>query len=450
MKHPLLILTGLIILCLPLQLLSQDHITVYDGSSGIVSAIMHNDTAIIRSVLPKSPADKAGLRYNDQIIKINDTPVAGRGITNRVLKQLLMGSAGDSLQLEIIRAGEKSMLNKDLRFDPYLHQMSFHDFTYLVDSLETWSIQDILSDTAKILFSNPLESKCLVHTVEKGSQAARSGLLPGDRILSLTDEMDRGFDFHVGMSDLEKVTSDTALTILRDGLEIQIDLNPSVKEALKGVQSLYAHDLTHKNIWLRIKTSNRITSNRTYLFNFPELPESTSIEFYEVSASNDVIKRLAGMPFAKEKRDFIYKNWRAVRVQLIKDEEQCFYARLNTSESLDFPSISVIARETIVNHDRIERMILSSFYGMMLIIALYYLILFFTTRRKQFVYFSLFILSFGLLLFTLEGYPGEFSWKNIQVFKAITNSYDYFLYSAVAIFFLLLGSSYLDLKGSKI
>ncbi|MDX2432897.1 MAG: 7TM diverse intracellular signaling domain-containing protein [Bacteroides sp.] len=450
MKALFITVLGFAFLCFPYHLLSQDHITVYDGTSGIVTASMLNDTARIRLVLPKSPAHKAGLRYNDQIIKINDSLVSGKGISNSLLKQLLIGSANDSLRLEVKKAGEDSLLSPTLNFDYYLHQIDFHDFTYLVDSLEEWKIQDILSDSGRSPFSRPLENKCLVHSVEEGSLAARKGLMPGDRIISLTGEMDRGFESHVGMSDFEKFTSDTALTILRKGHEIQIDLNPSVKHSLQGVQSQFGHDFSQQNIWIRIETRNRITSSRSYLFNFPELPESGSLYFYEITSSGEVNERRAGMPFPKEQRDFVYKNWQAVRVHLIKDEEQCFYARLKASEPIDFPSISVIAQETIINHDRLERMVLSAFYGMMLIISLYYLILFFTTRRKQFIFFSLYILSFGLLLFTLEGFPGEYSWKNLEVYKALSNTYDFILYSVVAIFFLLLGSSYLDLRRTKI
>ena len=450
MKAPFIIALGLAFLCFPIHLFSQDQILVYDGTSGIVTATIQNDTATIRSVLPKSPAQKAGLLYNDHIIKINDSLVSGNGTTNSQLRNLLKGSATDSIRLELKRANQASPFFISLNFDPYLYQMDFHEFTYLVDSLEEWSIQDILSDTGKRISSLPLESKCLVHSLEEGSLAALKGLRPGDRIVSLAEEMDRAYDAHIGMSDLHKVTSDTFLTILRAGSEIHLDLDPSVPKTLQGVKSQYEYDFGQHCVWLKMDVRSKITSNRTYLFEFPGLPESSSIHFYEITPEKEVIERRAGMLFPKEKRDFIYKNWQAVRVHLVKGDQQSFYARLYAPGSLDFPYINVIAQETIINHDRLERMILSAFYGMMLIISLYYLILFITTRRKQFIFFSLYILSFGLLLFTLEGFPGEFSWKNIQVYESLTNSYDFLLYSAVAIFFLLLGSSYLDLKGSRI
>ena len=450
MKAPLPILIGLAFLCSPLHLFSQDYLTVYDGTSGIVTASMLNDTAIIRSVLPESPAHQAGLRYNDQIITINGLPVSGNSTSNSLLKQLLMGKAGDSIHLEIKRTGEVSLLTPTLRYDPYLHQIDAHDFTYMVDSLEAWNILDMLEDTSKSLFNQALVNKCLVYSVEEGSMAASKGLLPGDRILSLEEEMDRDYNFHIGMSELERVTSDTTLTVLRDGHEIQINLDPSIKNSMQGIQSRFGFDFSHKNIWIKIDVRNRITSNRSYLFDFQTLPESSSIHIYEITSKSEVIERKAGMLLPREQRDFVYKNWMAVGLHLDKDKEQTFYARLYSPESLEFPSFRIIAEETIINYDRFERMILSAFYGMMLIISLYYLILFFTTRRKQFIFFSLYILSFALLLFTLEGFPGEYSWKNIQVYEAITNSYDFLLYSAVAVFYLMLGASYLDLKGYRI
>ena len=78
---------GFTLLFIPSKLISQSELIIYDGTLGIHSAIIRNDTAVIRSVIDKSPAQKAGLRYNDQIIQINDTVVSGRGITSGTTSQ---------------------------------------------------------------------------------------------------------------------------------------------------------------------------------------------------------------------------------------------------------------------------------------------------------------------------------------------------------------------------
>lgn len=60
---------------------------------------------------------------------------------------------------------------------------------------------------------------------------------------------------------------------------------------------------------------------------------------------------------------------------------------------------------------RVERMVLSGFFGMMFIISCFFLILYFAIRGKQYIYFSLYILSLGVFLFITAGYLGEFFWR---------------------------------------
>jgi len=447
MKISICALFGLFCLIWPLQVSAQSRITIYDGTSGIVGTSVRNDTATILSIVEKSPAHKAGLQYNDQIIRINGVLVSGNGTSNLQLKKLLAGSAEDSVSLVIKRGSLDSLFSLTLQNDLHLHELNYYQFEYLADSMAVWNIRDILSDSLQVLFSDPTLSKCLVYSVEPGSLASQNGILPGDLIISLSQEMEYGNN-EIGMGDLDNVTRDTSLTILRDSLKIQLDMNPSLQGTLEGVQSQYNHDFKNKCIWIRITTNNRISTNRPYLFNFSEMERDGIVNFYEITPGEGIIEKKAGISLPVESRDFNYKDWCAVQAHLLKGAAQTFYVKLSSTDEIYSPSVTVIARETIVNHDRIERMILSAFYGMMLIISLYYLVLFFTGKQPRFIYFSLYILSFGLLLFTLEGFPGEYTWKHSQIYSTFTSSFDFFLFSLVSILFLLFGRAYLDLKRS--
>jgi C-terminal processing protease CtpA/Prc len=50
---------------------------------------MLGDTARIINLQPNSPAEKAGIMLRDQIISINDSLVAGRGLNLRQVKDYL-------------------------------------------------------------------------------------------------------------------------------------------------------------------------------------------------------------------------------------------------------------------------------------------------------------------------------------------------------------------------
>ena len=64
-----------------------------------------NDTTNVINVLPGSPSFKAGLQIGDQLIKVNDSLIAGNHIDGERLKNLLRGSDGSKVQITIRRKG---------------------------------------------------------------------------------------------------------------------------------------------------------------------------------------------------------------------------------------------------------------------------------------------------------------------------------------------------------
>jgi serine phosphatase RsbU (regulator of sigma subunit) len=440
------ILTGFACLLISMPLISQNRISIYDGSTGIVGVSMEEDSATILSILQKSPADHAGLKYRDRILSINDSTVSGQGMDILRLRSMLSTRAGDTLYLVIFRLRTDSLFRVMLETDLQLQEMHFYKYEYLVDSLGKLSIGDILSDDPPVRFKDPLHSKCRVWSVEEGSRAADSGIRPGDELISLAEEMDRGSGHHIGMSLLYEFTRDSTLTLLRDSVELVLDLDPSVEGSLEGIQSEFRYDLEQSCIWLKIRTEHILSQDRTYLFSFPGMAGRGSMSFYEVTGNGQVIEKHAGIELPVQFRDFNYKNWLAVPVHLVKDARQTYYVKLVADGAVRDPAFMVIAQETVTMHDRIERMILSAFYGMMLIISLYYVILFFSTGHRRFFFFYLYILGFALMLFTFQGFPGEFAWQRIQTYLVFTSDYDFLLMSLVAVFFLLFGSAYLELK----
>lgn len=65
------------------------------------------DTVNIVSVIESGPSEKAGLQIGDQILKVADSLVAGNGITNDGIKELLRGPAKSKVNLSILRKGKQ-------------------------------------------------------------------------------------------------------------------------------------------------------------------------------------------------------------------------------------------------------------------------------------------------------------------------------------------------------
>lgn len=64
-----------------------------------------NDTVNVVNVLQKGPSEKAGLLIGDQIIKVDDSIVAGRNITAQRLRKLIGGDAGEKVNVTVYRNG---------------------------------------------------------------------------------------------------------------------------------------------------------------------------------------------------------------------------------------------------------------------------------------------------------------------------------------------------------
>jgi carboxyl-terminal processing protease len=62
-----------------------------------------NDTVNVTNVISGGPSDKAGLQVGDQIIRVNDSVVAGNGITAEKIKKLLRGPGASMVNLTMFR-----------------------------------------------------------------------------------------------------------------------------------------------------------------------------------------------------------------------------------------------------------------------------------------------------------------------------------------------------------
>ncbi|MEO9051886.1 MAG: S41 family peptidase [Ginsengibacter sp.] len=64
-----------------------------------------NDTINVVNVLEKGPSEKAGVLIGDQLIKVDDSLIAGNNTTSEKLRKLLMGNVGEKVSVSILRDG---------------------------------------------------------------------------------------------------------------------------------------------------------------------------------------------------------------------------------------------------------------------------------------------------------------------------------------------------------
>lgn len=88
-----------------LQMVNEDLAGKFEGIG--IEFNIFNDTINVISVLKGGPSEKAGLQSGDLFLKVNDSLVAGNGISSDKVRQLLRGLRGSKVSVEVWRAGER-------------------------------------------------------------------------------------------------------------------------------------------------------------------------------------------------------------------------------------------------------------------------------------------------------------------------------------------------------
>ena len=89
-----------------------------------------NDTAIVLSVIPGGPSEKAGLQQGDRIIRVDSRDIAGQKTPQDSMVRLMKGPAGTKVTVTVDRAGEK------IPFDITRDKIPVHcvDAAFMLDS----------------------------------------------------------------------------------------------------------------------------------------------------------------------------------------------------------------------------------------------------------------------------------------------------------------------------
>ena len=446
MNSRVLLVCILILFIWSARVQGQTEVIIYDGSTGILNTIIRNDTAQVATILPGSPAEKAGIRFRDQILSINDSAISGQALNHRLLKDLLHNRSGEPIDLLIKRRGVDSLLHFSFSRELYLNLIPAFEYEYLVDSLDRLEITRIVSGSLDSLFTDPVIAKGTVFSVEPGSPADELGILPGDLFVSLLEEVDKDYYYEISSGPFLVTAPDTTVTVRRGDSLIHFPIETSLIKNLRGIESQFSHDFSYPHAWLKVKTVSRLSEDRIYLINLPEMSGTDSAGFYIPGPSGTFVEKWAGVLIPVNERDYIYKDWHAVTLPLHKNAEQALYIHWLSTSGIGAPNMHFIALDTMVKQDRIERMILFGLLGMMLIISCFFGILFVALRNLQYLYFSLYILFFAAFLFVSVGYLGEFTWKKGIFDSILISGAQTFSLSLATICFLLFGNAYLDLK----
>jgi serine protease Do len=140
--------------------------------------------ALVGDVLPKSPAEKAGLKNGDLVTEFNGKPVTD---SRQFRLQVARTKPGESVAVKVLRDGSTKALSVTVKELPGSEQMARNDSKDTEDheTLKGVAVGDLDAST-RGQFKIPENIRgVVVLQVEPESAAAEAGLKPGDVILEI-------------------------------------------------------------------------------------------------------------------------------------------------------------------------------------------------------------------------------------------------------------------------
>ena len=89
-----------------------------------ISFNIHKDTLLITSIIPGGPSEKVGIRAGDRIVNVDGNNIAGTGIKNSDVFDMLRGEKGTTVEITVMRRSADELL----------------DFTIIRDKIPIYSL----------------------------------------------------------------------------------------------------------------------------------------------------------------------------------------------------------------------------------------------------------------------------------------------------------------------
>ncbi len=97
-----------------------------------ISFNIFKDTLLVTAVIPGGPAEKVGVLAGDRIIKVDDENIAGTGIKNSDVFDLLRGEKGTTVEIQVQRRSSDDLLDFTIIRDKIpIHSL---DASYMLDN----------------------------------------------------------------------------------------------------------------------------------------------------------------------------------------------------------------------------------------------------------------------------------------------------------------------------
>ncbi len=157
-----------------------------------------------------------------------------------------------------------------------------------------------------------------------------------------------------------------------------------------------------KNVWIKIKLFNTTKKQQTLFLHQDLAFKFTSLEYFEVDQNDKLISTEKIDPYILQDKEQLNGADAIFTITLIPDECKTIYIYQKTS-AYHFYNYVIYSQKESIRHliyEKVDAVLIS---GLLLALALYNLLLFISTRYKEYIYYSLYIISSTLWIFYVYG-----------------------------------------------
>ena len=197
--------------------------------------------------------------------------------------------------------------------------------------------------------------------------------------------------------------------------------------------------VTASTVWLKFHVENKTNLNELLL----EIRTSNidEVTIYKQKDEHFRSEGPYGQAFSYNTRFYNHPNF-LFSLELKSGEEATYYLSVKNQDQITLP-IQVGTRKAIIegifNYDVSNGIYL----GIFIVMFIYNLFLYFTTRNKSYLYYSTFVFTIGLGLFTISGYSFKYIWFE---FPWIEKRALVLVSALIPITALIFANSFLNLK----
>ncbi|KIM11969.1 MAG: hypothetical protein KU37_03745 [Sulfuricurvum sp. PC08-66] len=203
---------------------------------------------------------------------------------------------------------------------------------------------------------------------------------------------------------------------------------------------LYFH-FSHTRYWLKLDVINTTLSLQPYVLHIPT-SWLDRVQLYHIRPDGTMTTQQAGDHYLRQARSIDHKDL-LFEVPLSSGENR-IYVALESLDAMQVP-LYLVEQALFAKQDRDTMLLYGFVFGVFVLMALYNLFYFLYTRDRLYGIYALYILFFGMMTFSVQGFGLHYFWSDALWLNE--RSYNFFLMGYLG-FMVYFANEFLQTKNS--